>query len=193
MMAEVEILHTGFSRLLGPGIEQAACTIALIRGAKTNTIVDTGSPTDKERLETSLAQRGLRPHNIQFIVCTHGHADHTGNNNLFPAATIVSSLDVTKGDLFLSHDWTQPLALDEDVSIEPAPGHTVKHNAVLAQTARGLVLIAGDTFIHEGDEDERETWLRHSELPEQHLETRRRLRQRVTFIIPGHGPMFPVT
>ncbi len=191
-MATVALLRTGFSRQIGPNIEQAACTITLIRGAHTNTIVDTGTPTDRLIIESALDAEGLAPEAIHTVVCTHGHADHIGNNNLFPGAFIVVSQNATKGDLFLAHDWNDgPLVLDDDVYIELAPGHTLKHNVVWAETDEGLVAIAGDTFLHEDDEADRNAWLQYSELPDQHVETRRRVRDRATLIVPGHGPMFP--
>jgi glyoxylase-like metal-dependent hydrolase (beta-lactamase superfamily II) len=171
-MATIDILRTGFSRQIAPGFEQAACTITLIRAAHTNIVVDTGTPTDRAVLELALAETGLTTEEIHSVVCTHGHADHIGNNNLFPGALIVVSQNVTKGDLFLSHDWNAgPLVLDDDVTVELAPGHTLKHNVVWVETEDGLVTVAGDTFVREQDEDAREVWLSYSELPDQHLET----------------------
>jgi glyoxylase-like metal-dependent hydrolase (beta-lactamase superfamily II) len=152
--------------------------------------VDTGSPPDGEMIENALDELGLGLHDIHFVVCTHGHADHIGNNGMFDGATIVVSLNVTKGDLFLAHDWSQPFVLDEGVTVEPAPGHTVGHNVVWVETAEGPVAIAGDTFVREGDEATQDAWLAHSELPEQHLATRERIRRRARLIVPGHGPMF---
>lgn len=191
-MATVSVLRTGSTRWLSPGFEQGICSITVVRGAGTRTVVDTGSPPHRPVIEAALAAEGLRPDQIDFVVCTHGHADHIGNNNLFPMATIVVSQHVTKGDLFLVHDWLKPLRLDEDVWVEPAPGHTVHHNAVYAQTDQGLVVVAGDTFLWETDELDGDDWIKESELPEQHRETRRQIRERAGWIVPGHGPMFRV-
>jgi glyoxylase-like metal-dependent hydrolase (beta-lactamase superfamily II) len=190
-MATIELLRTGFSRRIGPGFEQAACTISLVRAAHSNVLVDTGTPTDRALIERALTNAGLSTADIDSVVCTHGHADHIGNNNLFPGAFIVVSQNPTKGDLFLSHDWAAgPLVLDDDVTVELAPGHTMYHNVVWVQTPEGTVAVAGDTFVHEDDEAERDTWLTYSELPDRHLESRRRIRERADLIVPGHGPIF---
>lgn len=193
-MATVTLLRTGFSRIISPGVEQAACTITLIRGATTNVLVDTGTPTDRAVIEAALSEQGLRLDEIHSVVCTHGHADHIGNNNLFPHALIVVSSNVTKGDLFLSHDWQAgALQLDDDVRVELAPGHTRFHNVVWARTANSIVAVAGDTFVRQDDEADRNAWLSYSELPDEHLATRDRIRKGAGFIVPGHGPMFPVS
>ncbi len=192
-MATVTLLRTGFSRVISPGVEQAACTITLIRGATTNVLVDTGAPTDRAALEAALGAQDLQADDIRTVVCTHGHADHIGNNNLFPHALIVVSNHVTKGDLLLAHDWQYgPLQLDDDIRVELAPGHTRFHNVVWARTANSIIAVAGDTFAHQDDEAERTAWLAHSELPDDHLATRDRIRKGAGFIVPGHGAMFAV-
>ena len=58
------------------------------------------------------------------MVCTHGHSDHTGNNNLFPEAILLVSFDVCRGDLYTDHDFAggQPYVIDEAVRVSPLPG-----------------------------------------------------------------------
>jgi glyoxylase-like metal-dependent hydrolase (beta-lactamase superfamily II) len=42
-------------------------------------LIDTGSATQRARLESALARAGCRPGNLNLIVLTHGDFDHTGN------------------------------------------------------------------------------------------------------------------
>jgi len=37
---------------------------------------------------------------ITHVVCSHGHSDHVGNINLFPAAMLIVSYDVCRGDTY---------------------------------------------------------------------------------------------
>ena len=72
----------------------------------TNILVDTGLPYSKIgnlqgppglRLEmheadyvvNQLSNIGLRPDDIQFLVCTHFDPDHAGNHEVFPAAELI--------------------------------------------------------------------------------------------------------
>ncbi len=64
----------------------------LLRGAGKNVLIDTGLGNDKDRpgmpemhrLATDylgrLSQEGLRPEDIDHVLCTHLHVDHVGWN-----------------------------------------------------------------------------------------------------------------
>lgn len=48
----------------------------------------------------ALAQRNIRPVDIDYVVCTHGHSDHIGNNNLFTSAEHIVGFCVHHGTVF---------------------------------------------------------------------------------------------
>ncbi|NWH69088.1 MBLC1 protein, partial [Geococcyx californianus] len=60
-------------------------SVTLVWGGPVTALVDTGGPWDHHRLLQLLAQQGVTPSDVTHVVCTHGHSDHIGNVNLFPA------------------------------------------------------------------------------------------------------------
>ena len=54
------------------------CNVYLLRGTKA-ILVDTGRPSDAERLRAMLAQEGQSVEDIALILHTHGHWDHAGS------------------------------------------------------------------------------------------------------------------
>ena len=127
---EVHVLHAGYSGTTDQGMI-ANCSCTLIRG-RHNVIVDTMTPWDKDRIisgkatflhETSsvltgikhqlilcfvpsaLALHKLTPDDIQYVVCTHGHSDHVGNNNLFLYAKHIVGYSVSFRDVYSLHPF----------------------------------------------------------------------------------------
>lgn len=188
---EVTILKQGYSHKLGPLQQRADGTITLVRGPK-NIIVDTGGPQDKKAILDALAKEGLRPEDILYVVCTHGHSDHTGNNNLFMDATFIVSHDISRGDLYTFHDFKSGASykIDEDVGVVPTPGHTGQDISVLVKTNEGVVAVVGDLFECEQDLEDEGLWKSSSELPAEQERSRAVVLAAADFIVPGHGEKF---
>lgn len=190
---EVKILKAGYSLRLGPTQQRADGTISLIKGPK-NIIVDTGGPSDSRYILDALGQEGLSPSDISFVICTHGHSDHIGNNNLFADAFFIVSHDISKGDLYTFHDFKSGAAyvIDGDVKVVPTPGHTSQDISVLVKTAEGLVAVVGDLFECERDMEDEGLWKASSELPVEQEKSRALILGAADIIIPGHGEGFRV-
>jgi len=130
--------------------------------------------TDDQYL-TALAQHGLKPEDIDFVMCTHMHGDHVGWNTrmedgqwvpTFPNARYVFSkkeLDTwqnTPQDRFSLtpiQDSVLPViaagqaqlvdndfALDDEVWVQSAPGHTPDHLAVNLASMGERAIMLGD-------------------------------------------------
>jgi len=198
-MAEVTVLKLGYSRWVAPARQHADGTVSLIRG-RHNVIVDTGIPPDREVILRQLQGEGLRPGDIDFVVCTHGHSDHIGNNNLFPQATFILCYDVSKGDLYTFHDFAREpcYAIEDEIQVIATPGHSSSPHhktidlTVLVQTPRGCVAIVGDLFENENDVQNEELWKAFSEDPKEQQKHREAVLLRADYIVPGHGNMFRV-
>jgi len=189
---QVKVLRAGYSFPLDAGRQRANGTITLVRGDK-NILVDTGSPQDKGLLLAALHREGLSPQDLDCVVCTHGHADHIGNNNLFPQATFVVSQDIAQGDIYLPHDFSATsYRLAEGIEVIATPGHSGQDVGVIVRAAEGVTAIVGDLFEREEDLQDETLWRATSQFPELQIANRRRILAIADFIVPGHGDKFSV-
>ena len=190
---EVKILKPGYAHRLGPARQRADGTVTLVRGPK-NIIVDTGGPCDRQYILDALGAEGLSAKDILYVICTHGHSDHTGNNNLFIDATFIVSHDISRGDLYTFHDFKSgaSYAIDEEVEVIATPGHTGQDISVLVKTKEGVVAIAGDLFECEQDLEDEGLWRASSELPDEQEKSRARVLATADIVVPGHGDKFRV-
>lgn len=160
----------------------AAIFSYLIVGGPENVLVDTGYDVDtriffdyeknpvgnpQENLLAGLADAGLRPEDVHWVINTHLHFDHIANNAFFPKARFV----VRRRELmeaaapvypfayyrpyiarFVNDYWDRLVLIDEDCEFVPGVrlvwtgAHSVGHQAVYVQTSSGTVIIAGDVL-----------------------------------------------
>ncbi|MBF0318016.1 MAG: MBL fold metallo-hydrolase [Nitrospirae bacterium] len=191
-MIEVKVLKPGYAIDVGNNRMRADGTITLIRGPR-NLIVDTGSPHDREVILECLTREGLGVDDIDYVVCTHGHCDHIGNNNLFQEAVFIVCHDISRGDLYTLHDFTaRPYVVDEGISVIATPGHTAQDVSVIVRASIGTVAVVGDLFESKDDLGDESLWRRCSENQATQYKSRQRVLQVADYIVPGHGPMFAV-
>jgi glyoxylase-like metal-dependent hydrolase (beta-lactamase superfamily II) len=190
---EVIVLKSGYAHWISPTQQRADGSITLVKGSR-NVLVDTGGPWNREKLPVWLAEEGLAPNQVDFVICTHGHSDHVGNINLFPSATLILSHDICQADLYTVHDFAsgQPFKVDDDVDIISTPGHAWQDISVIVRANHGIYAVVGDLFESEGDRDDESLWRSASEFPEQQEASRRSVLDLADFIVPGHGGMFRV-
>ncbi|XP_031554981.1 metallo-beta-lactamase domain-containing protein 1-like [Actinia tenebrosa] len=78
----------------------------------------------------------------------------------------------------------------DQVVILPTVGHTSEDiSVVVHNTQYGTVVIAGDLFECENDED---SWKDVSQFPDKQAQNRDSVLQVADWIVPGHGAMFKV-
>ena len=123
----------------------------------------------------ALAAHGLAPEDIDFVMCTHMHADHIGWNTrlengrwvpTFPNARYIFSerelatwRDVDREGFSRApyEDSVLPIveagraelvdndyALDDEVRLEPTPGHTPGHVAIALASVGASAIMCGD-------------------------------------------------
>lgn len=192
-MYEVHVLFVGYCRPTEGGM-LANCTCTLVKGPK-NIIVDTMTPWDGKSLIDALEQHGIGCDNIDYVISTHGHSDHIGNNNLFLNAKHLVGRCISYKQMY--YDDSQffnsdgVYKIDEDVQIISTPGHTLTDVSIIVKTDKGSIGIVGDLFEKEDDVENESIWLNAgSEDPVSQRKNRKMIMEQVDWIIPGHGTMF---
>ena len=197
-MYQVQVLYTGYSKTNPDGSMSANGTSTLVTGSEVCLIVDTLSPWDRDLLIERLSDFGLKPNDITHVVCTHGHPDHIGNNNLFTSAVLhIVGHSIYNQDRYFDHPFAdgKEFGIDKhDLYVMPTPGHTLDSVSVLVNTNKGYVCIAGDLFENEQDVSNSRIW-KEAGTENECLQIKHRHKVALIseFIIPGHGPMFRVT
>jgi len=123
-------------------------------------------PAEEEPL-AQLARLGIRPEDVELVINTHLHWDHSTNNALFPNARIVVQRDeLWDADHPLENTRSYYKAVDSleaplrdrlelvngaaeivpGITVVPLPGHTGGSQGVLVQGRETRYLLAGDTI-----------------------------------------------
>jgi N-acyl homoserine lactone hydrolase len=157
----------------GPGALTVSCY--LIKHRQGWVLFDTGIPdaiasmpngqpsavgnwTSKKTLVSQLAELGLKPSDINYLILSHSHPDHVGNVEAFAASTLV----VQKAE----YDWSLPngkprvnpaqkavkadgdldLFGDGSIVLISTPGHSPGHQCLLVRLPKtGAVMLTGDS------------------------------------------------
>ena len=119
-----------------------------------------------------LAEAGLTPADIDYVINTHLHFDHAGNNFLFTNATIFvqrEQRDFADGHpAFPNQYWNLPELTYElvdgrrevlpGVEVLPTPGHVPGHQSVVLELPEtGTVILSGDA-VHIAKSYELDNW-----------------------------------
>ena len=194
-MAKIKVLIKGYTREKD-GEEFASSTTTLIQDNNLNVIIDPGM--DKEALLGSLAKEGLKTGDINFVIVTHTHLDHSLLAGIFENAKILDNSDIYSFDGKIGgHEGRVP---NTDIEIIKTPGHDQFHCSVLVKTEDlGKVIIAGDVFWwtdEEKQKTDKQSLLKHEDpyvKDEKALkESRERILNLADWVIPGHAGMFKV-
>ncbi|XP_065576248.1 uncharacterized protein LOC136037415 isoform X2 [Artemia franciscana] len=112
----IDIIHRGYAVDETTHFRaNASCTI--IRGPKI-VIVDTMTPWDGPFILRELQKLNIRPDEVDYVISTHGHSDHIGNNNLFLKAIHIVGYCVSKKDTYWFHPFDSGDIFEREEDIE---------------------------------------------------------------------------
>lgn len=198
-MTRVKVLIKGIHEEI-EGIMHASSTVSLIQSQDKNILVDSGSFGDRKKLIEALKKESLEPKDIDILIVTHAHLDHTANLDLFKNAEIYAKHSPSsKGSIF--HGNSNEIIgkgvdlenhkITDDVLTILTPGHLESHISVVVNTHEGVYVICGDAISKEeythGIHKPRRAW-----NWEEYEKSRKRILEIADFIIPGHGEVFKV-
>lgn len=127
----------------------------------------------EDDLEARLRSVDVAPRDVDYVVNTHLHFDHAGNNDLFPRATFLVQREhhalAVGNATFPNQYWNLPgyryELLDGERELFPGvetiltPGHTPAHQSVMVRLPRtGNMVVCGDAVYVQANYDH-DNWL----------------------------------
>ncbi|HEX9354256.1 MAG TPA: MBL fold metallo-hydrolase [Streptosporangiaceae bacterium] len=181
--AQVSVLHEGYVREEDDA-DRVGSTVTLIRDGGRVIVVDPGMVSGRRALLGALAAEGTGPDGVTDVVFSHHHPDHTINAALFPGAVIHDHWASYDGDRWISRE-PGDFALTPSVRLIATPGHTAEDITTLAATPDDVYACTHAWWGPDGPaEDPLGT-----DQGALH-QSRARILEVATVIIPGHGPAF---
>lgn len=117
-------------------------TVSAITNDDFTLLVDTSSKEYRSRLHDGLKRAGIKAEDVDALVLTHSHDDHTANADLFPNAKIMMHpLEKSSMTCCRVHDNEE---IFPGIRILHTPGHTAGSISVLVEDER--CVIAGDAI-----------------------------------------------
>ncbi len=163
-------------------IKPICSSVTLIKDESKNILVDTGYYSFAEEIISKLAEHGLKPEDIDYIINTHEHFDHCANNHLFGnAKKLVGILEWNPDGTINIYKSLKDIKIIEGLEIIETPGHKVPHYSVIARSDKTYV-IAGDTIS-------KEFFVASFENKKQKINSAKQILDIADVIIPGHGPI----
>lgn len=184
MKTAIKIIKPGYFKWIGRNKCKTGSNVVLIRDNGKNILVDTGSPGEDKKIIAAFKKEKLKTKDIDIVIITHPHADHIGNNFLFPKALFIDSLGEFRGDKFLLVKADRKIT--KNVRIAKTPGHALEDISIIVNNTQfGIIAIIGDLFWRAGDNK-----LIQIESPEKLKQSRKKILAIADWLIPGHGKMF---
>ena len=189
-MNEVKVLIEGYAKKIENGW-LASSTVTLVRADGKNIIVDPGC--NRSKLLTELKNESLKSSDIDYVVLTHNHIDHSLLTGIFVNAKVLNNEEIFDGDEQVEHNNKIP---ETNLELLPTPGHTNDHCCLIVKTDEGIYVVAGDVFWWMNNEEQKIDINKPDQAHEcdmkKLIENRKKILDIADWIIPGHGKMFKV-
>lgn len=130
--AQVHVVFTGYAGA------RVASTVTCVRDGDATVVVDPGMVPSAESIIGPLAQLGIEPGDVQEVIFSHHHPDHTLNAALFPNARFHDHWAIYQHDIW-THRPADGFAVTDSIRLVATPGHTAEDITTLIGTSDGLV------------------------------------------------------
>lgn len=138
----ISLLVEGFLKKENGRLLEAHSTVTAVTSDDFILLVDTSSKEYRSRLLDGLKHAGIKAEDVDVLILTHSHDDHTANTDLFPNAEIMMHpLEESGIPCRRVHDNEEILP---GIRILHTPGHTAGSISVLVEDER--CVIAGDAI-----------------------------------------------
>ena len=117
-----------------PGLKSDWGFSCLIENAK-KILFDTGA--DSEILLYNMKQLKINPKDIDIVVLSHNHWDHTGGLKGFLEA------NENKAKIYQPREFSEPTKISQGAYSTGALGMLIKEQALIVNTKKGNIIIAG--------------------------------------------------
>ena len=190
-MNNLDVLAIGYLVRDDSGkILQAHSTSTLIRTPDRLIVVDTSSREFRPALRIAFKQIGVFAKDVDTVVLTHHHNDHTGNVDMFPNAKVLihsgedrpfRGAEVVEGDMSLA----------KGIELRHTPGHSWDSMSVFVEGPDRKYVIAGDAIPLEDNYRKNVPPALHvcKDLAMKSIKT---IADYADVIIPGHGGPFKI-
>ena len=181
--AQVFVLHEGYAREEGDA-DRVGSTVTLIVDGGRVIVVDPGMVSGREALLSALAAHVASPAAVTDVVFSHHHPDHTLNAALFPAAVVHDHWASYDGDRWTGRE-PGDFPLTPSVRLIATAGHTAEDITTLAATSGDVYACTHAWWGPAGPADDPLA----TDQGALH-QSRARILEVATVIVPGHGPAF---
>lgn len=188
-MNQLDVLCIGYLIRDDDGkLLEAHSTSTLIRTETRLIVVDTSSREMRPAIKTAFKQIGVFAKDVDTVVLTHSHPDHTQNLDLFPNAKVLvhagedepfPGAEVVDGDMSLA----------KGIELRYTPGHSWDSMSVFVEGPDRKYVIAGDAIPLEDNFKKDVPPALHvcKDLAMKSIKT---IADYADVIVPGHGAPF---
>lgn len=189
---EIILLFEGTHEDKGPKgkavnvIASITSSVILLKGEH-NILIDTGHTKFENLLLEKLAENNVKPEDIEYVINTHTHFDHTSNNHLFKNASVVRHLGIWRTDGSIeAYSKVEDIEVPGVRMIE-TPGHTDDSISIVAEVDGKTYVMSGDA-LREGLIRTRHILNKESYAHrEDYVQNSKKIFEIADVIIPGHG------
>ncbi len=174
----------------------ASSNVILVKNDRT-VLIDTGSRNEMELIK-NLQNFGLTPKDVDYVINTHLHLDHAGNDHLF-RKVIVHEIELNYclknyPKPFVDYLRSLPIEqingeveLTKGMKIIETPGHTLGSISVVIKSDK-IIVVCGDAIP---TEENYRKWVppRINVSSDLAMESMRKIARIADIIITGHGSM----